>query len=87
MEMVKLSKIKAKENLIIPNKPELGEQYVPVKYGEDGTWRIISQNDTTWYNYTNKNWAIAMKIEGLEVGDGTKVTKDNKRTIDRRSYY
>ena len=81
MEMVKLSKIKAKENLIIPNKPELGEQYVPVKYKEDGTWRIISENDTTWYNYTNKNWAIVMSIEGLEVEDGIEVTTDNKEQL------
>ena len=69
-EQVEFQKIKAKEVLIIPNKPELNEQYVPVKYikqsgDETGYFKITNENDPEWYNYSNKEWAYVMLRNGL----------------------
>jgi len=85
MEMVKLSRIKSRESLIIPNKPILGNTYVPVIYKEDNIkgnyWKIVSYNDPTWYNYSNKNWATVMLIQGLEIEGGTEINSSNREEL------
>lgn len=85
---IKIDKIKAKEILITPNKPQLQSGMVPVKFivtdfvtGE-GFWQISSENDTTWYNYENKVWASAMLQDGgLTVEGGIQVREDNMSNL------
>ena len=80
---LKINKIKAKEILITPNKPKLSSRMVPVKYIEAdepngfGYYQITSQNDSTWYNYSNKVWAEVMLIDGLVVEGGIDVSSEN----------
>lgn len=81
MDMVKLSKIKAKENLVTPNKPEISDGMIPVKYittdektGE-GYWQVTSKDDPVWYSYENQKWANIMTMDGI-VLEGN--TRDNR---------
>lgn len=84
---IKIDKIKAKEILITPNKPQLPQEVistVPVKFvitdmaSGEGYWEITSEDDTTWYSYENKMWANIMVLQGLGVEGGLTVTEENK---------
>lgn len=63
-ENLTMTKVKAKENLITPNAPEISSLEVteemniyPIKY-TGGSWYVTdSEKDTTWYNYENGYWA------------------------------
>ena len=80
---LKFNKIKSKEVLITPNKPKLSNKMIPVKFvltnvsNNDGYYIVTSPNETTWYNYTNKNWAKVMLMDGLTVEGNIVVTQDN----------
>lgn len=87
---LKINKVKAKEILITPNRPQLPSKVVasvPVKFiitdftSGEGFWEITSENDSTWYNYDNKMWANIMLEQGLTVEGGITVTEDNKNTL------
>lgn len=84
---IKIEKIKAKEMLITPNKPKLSEGMVPVKYvttdeiSGQGYWEITTEDDSTWYNYTNKRWANVMLQDDLIVEGNVKVTNANRKNL------
>ena len=81
-QTIEMKKIKQRENLETPNKPDLsklelqeGENIYPIKnIGEE--WIVCESNDKDWYNYENGNWAILLKTQkDLSIDD--KVDVDN----------
>lgn len=66
-QTIEMKRVKQRENLEIPNKPNLslfelqtGENIYPIKnIGEE--WVVCNQEDNKWYNYENGNWAIVLK--------------------------
>lgn len=66
-QTIEMKKIKSRENLITPNKPELdllnsqdNEKYYPIKK-DNNTWKVCNSSDTEWYNYESGNWALVIK--------------------------
>jgi len=70
------------------NKPKLDDgNLIPVSYDKDNdSWVKVStsNNDNTWYDYSNKLWANAVVINNLEkrelylkADDGTVIDKDD----------
>lgn len=59
-EQVNLQTIKTKEKFTIPNKPEIADNKVPVKYDASHQLVQTSEKDSDWYQYTNKKWAMAV---------------------------
>ena len=45
-----------------PAQPDLDEGMIPVTISADGTVTTISENDTNWYDYTNKEWANVVLV-------------------------
>ena len=45
-----------------PNKPELDPGMIPVTISNDGTVTTISEDDSNWYNYENKEWANVVLV-------------------------
>lgn len=72
-EKVELKRIKLKENLVTPNKPKLNSDMVPVKYIVTNSEKVLtktSAQDSEWYKYENKKWALAInKTDLLENGN------------------
>ena len=59
-----LSKNKTKERLVVPNLPELPQELVPVKVQKENNksiYKLTSTTDSSWYNYNNKLWALAIE--------------------------
>ncbi len=87
---ITIKRLKAKEILIIPNKPKIVSGMVPVKYvitdyaSQTGYWQITTEKDTTWYNYENKNWACAMALNGLTIEGEEIITESNKELMAGR---
>ncbi|MBQ2872448.1 MAG: hypothetical protein IJE89_00395 [Bacilli bacterium] len=50
------------------NKPVLDPGMIPVKIANDGTVTTVSPDDSSWYNYGNKEWAnvVLTKIDGFQ---------------------
>lgn len=74
---IKMSKVKKRENLITPNKPDLSliektdesNKIYPIKY-INNEWKVTNENDATWYSYTNGIWAVVIKTNAEHnVGD------------------
>lgn len=73
---IEMKKIKQRENLETPNKPDLslvelqeGEKVYPIKNANEG-WVVCDSKDTSWYNYESGNWAILLKTDkDLTVGE------------------
>ncbi len=68
-QKVEMKKIKARENLITPNKPDLSLLTVeasyriyPIKKVED-KWKVCNENDISWYNYEVGNWALVIQTQ------------------------
>lgn len=86
-DMVQMSKIKAKENLVTPNRPTISAGMIPVKYiivdniTGDGYWQITSKEDPTWYNYENRNWANIMLMDGTQAEGDIQITDSNKEQL------
>lgn len=62
---VSLYTSKEREQLAEVNKPDIdslnvsGKSYVPIKYSTtQQAYVVINENDTNWYNYSNKVWAM-----------------------------
>lgn len=80
-QTISMSKIKKREILITPNKPDLetlkndnsGNIY-PIKYS-NGNWYVTDEKDSNWYNYENGNWAVAIVTNNT-------LEKESKITID-----
>lgn len=56
-----MNKIKTKENIEIPNKPILYNDQYAIKLNLNGEFVRTNESDTSWYNYDNKKWALAIK--------------------------
>ena len=68
-QKVEMKKIKARDNLITPNKPDLSLLTVeasyriyPIKKVED-KWKVCNENDISWYNYEVGNWALVIQTK------------------------
>ncbi len=84
---VKLSTYKAKERLLLPNKPELAEGLVPVKVQNNSnstSYIVTSTADTSWYNYTAKQWALA--VESIKAASQITI-EDLYVWVPRYAYY
>ena len=57
---IDFTKIKEKENIIIPNVPDIDSGMVPVKYDSNNKLTKTTSTDKNWYNYFNKKWAMAV---------------------------
>lgn len=72
-QSVEMKKIKTKENIKIPNMPNLENDMTAVKYVYSGNNKKLvktSVTDTNYYQYENKNWALAIKNTDINE-DGT----------------
>lgn len=77
-----MTKVKAKENLITPNEPDIstlnvaeGMKIYPVKHIGESWYVTNPENDTTWYNYENGYWAtIFVSKKSFEEGQQILVT-------------
>lgn len=75
-QTIQMKRIKQRENLEIPNKPDLGaielqvgEFIYPIKKVNE-EWVVCDNRDSSWYNYENGNWAIVLKTNReLEVDE------------------
>ncbi|MBQ2872554.1 MAG: hypothetical protein IJE89_00970 [Bacilli bacterium] len=45
------------------NKPELATGMLPVKISDDGTVTTVSEDDPSWYDYSNKKWANIVLVD------------------------
>lgn len=70
-EQVNLQTIKTKEKFTIPNKPEIADNKVPVKYDASHQLVQTSEKDSDWYQYINKKWAMA--VLKSDISDNGKV--------------
>lgn len=73
-KQVEMSKVKARENLITPNKPDLTsaaqfQTIIPIKYVDALTFKIATIEDTTWYNYENGIWAAGILVDSTQVAN------------------
>ena len=66
-QKIEMKKTKQREDLVIPNKPdikkiELQEGYYlyPIKKIKN-VWKICSEKDDSWYDYESGNWALVLK--------------------------
>ena len=57
---IDFTKIKEKENIIVPNVPDVDSEMVPVKYDSNNKLTKTTSTDKNWYNYFNKKWAMAV---------------------------
>lgn len=83
---IEMTKIKSRETLITPNKPQLNlientekKNIYPIKY-VNGNWEITEQSDKNWYNYFNGIWATVIKTENsdLQVGQTIEFLEDDE---------
>lgn len=77
-----MEKIKARENLITPNAPNIsqlevaeGEKIYPIKYKENNWYVTNSEVDTAWYNYQNGYWATVLVTE-IYLDEGERIPID-----------
>ncbi len=58
-------------------QPVLQEGLIPVKISDTGVVTAVSENDDTWFNYDNKQWANAVLVKE----DGVKTRSANKNDL------
>ena len=58
--------------------PVLDTGMIPVTIANNGTVTAVSENDLSWYDYDNKQWANAVLV---------KETADSESASHDRSYY
>ncbi len=68
-QKIEMKKIRTREELITPNKPDLslltiqeGYDIYPIKKVED-KWKVCNENDISWYNYEVGNWALVIQTK------------------------
>ena len=77
----KVFKGELRASLSSANHPVLDTGMIPVKISDTGVVTAVSENDDTWYNYDNKQWANAVLVK--ETGVKTRsANKDDLTTID-----
>lgn len=75
-QTVEMKRIKSREKLISPNKPDLslltlaeGKNVYPIKE-LNGDYVVCNENDSNWYSYeNNKSAQIIITTEELKIGD------------------
>ena len=74
---------------VTPNKPVLDPGMIPVKIANNGAVTTVSENDSTWYNYSNKEWAnaVLVKDSGVKTRDENKVIGTTINRSDILAYY
>ena len=65
-----------------PNKPVLDTGMIPVKISDTGVVTAVSENDDTWFNYDNKQWANAVLVKENGVKSRS-ANKNDLTTIDQ----
>ena len=65
-----------------PNAPVLDDGMIPVKISDTGVVTAVSENDDTWYDYDNKQWANAVLVKENGV-KSRKANKNDLTTIDQ----
>lgn len=57
---IEFTKIKERENIFIPNIPDLKSEMVAVKYNSNDELIQTNFSDSSWYDYSDKRWAMAV---------------------------
>ncbi len=85
---IEMKRVKARENLITPNFPDMstvpadeGYSVYPIKRVNE-TWKICDLNDPSWYNYEAGNWALVAMVPNAEtlkfnIGDEIDITNED----------
>lgn len=83
-QIITMKKSKNREKITMPNAPDLsliqlneGEKIYPVKE-KNGEYVVCNENDDTWYNYTNNNYAV-ITITSTELNVGDKLEETDKK--------
>ncbi len=91
-EVVSLSTSKTREEIQAVNKPDIntleiasGKAYVPIKYSKvQACYVVTSENDSDWYNYESKIWAMVYvdtTSEIAKIKQSGKITTVNNSKI------
>lgn len=83
-QKIKMKKIKSRETLSTPNKPDLSlvnleenQKAYPIKL-INNQYQVCNENDKNWYNYeTNKPAEIIVTSQELKIGDIIDKTDEN----------
>lgn len=83
-QKVEIKRIKSREKLTSPNKPDLslspleeGKNVYPIKE-LNGDYVVCNENDSNWYSYeNNKSAQIIITTEELKIGDIIDKTDEN----------
>lgn len=68
-QSIDFTKIKEKENIFIPNIPDLKDGMVAIKYNKNNELIQTNSTDISWYDYLDNRWAMAvMKNEVSNMG-------------------
>lgn len=90
VQSVEMKKNKTKENLKTPNIPKLESDMTAVKYNYANSSKVLvktNTNDTAWYQYENKIWALAIKNTDLQADGSIKASPTLYAWIPRFAYY
>ena len=79
-QTIEMKRIKQRENLKVPNEPDLslvelqgGGKLYPLKR-LNGQWTVCDSKDNAWYSYENGNWAIVLETQkNLSIGENVDV--------------
>lgn len=81
---VKFLKDNTNEQTGTPNKPEVSEEMIPIKW-DGANWVITNENDPEWYNYTlqTENTDGTSKWANIMMSDGkyTKIEQNGKTLV------
>ena len=71
------------------NKPVLDTGMIPVKISDTGVVTTVSENDDTWYDYDNKQWANAVLVKetGIKTRAANKVAGTTINPNDILAYF
>ena len=77
------------EEIATPNPPALDAGMIPVKISDTGVVTAVSEDDDTWYNYNNKQWAnaVLVKEEGVKTRSANKNDLTTINPSDILAYY
>lgn len=89
-QIITMKKSKNRERVITPNKPDLsliqlnnGENVYSVKE-KNGEYVVCSEDDETWYNYKNNNYAVVtVTSANLKIGDNVEESYKKYKWIPR----
>lgn len=89
-QSIEMRKIKTRENIKTPNVPKLESDMIAVKYNYINSTKVLvktNTNDTNWYQYANKTWALAIKTTDLQEDGSIKDSATLYAWVPRFAYY